>query len=74
MSLAQVNLIDPKIEVTAEPNFTFKLLAKGGVAPFTWLDHPLGTVGKFIDVETGKPLNGFFLVPGIERTGAHNFW
>ncbi|KAI0370038.1 glycoside hydrolase [Pilatotrama ljubarskyi] len=68
VSLASVNLVDPAINVTAGPNLTFTLSAQGGVAPFTWLDHPAGTVGFFADNATGLPLNGFFLIPGIDRT------
>lgn len=68
VSLAQANLVDPRIKTTSKSNFTFTLSAEGGVAPFTWLDHPFGTVGNFIDVTTGKPSNGFFLVPGISKT------
>ncbi|KAI0354764.1 glycoside hydrolase [Trametes cingulata] len=68
VSLASTNLVDPAINVTAGPNLTFTLSAQGGVAPFTWLDHPAGTVGFFADNTTGLPLNGFFLVPGIDRT------
>ncbi|KAI0673928.1 glycoside hydrolase [Trametes maxima] len=68
VSLATANLVDPAISVTSGPNLTFTLSAQGGVAPFTWLDHPAGTVGFFADNTTGLPLNGFFLVPGIDRT------
>ncbi|OSD01219.1 glycoside hydrolase family 2 protein [Trametes coccinea BRFM310] len=68
ISLASANLVDPAINVTAGSNLTFTLSAQGGVAPFTWLDHPAGTVGYFADNTTGLPLNGFFLVPGIDRT------
>ncbi|KAI0778937.1 glycoside hydrolase [Trametes elegans] len=68
ITLASANLVDPAIQVTAGPNLTFTLSALGGVAPFAWLDHPAGTVGFFADNTTGQPLNGFFLVPGIDRT------
>lgn len=71
VSLATANLVDPQINVTTGANLTFTLSARGGVAPFTWLDHPAGTVGFFADNETGLPSNGFFLVPGIDRTGKH---
>ncbi|KAI0358698.1 glycoside hydrolase [Trametes cingulata] len=67
-SLANSKLVDPKIKVTHKPNLTFTLSARGGVAPFTWIDHPAGTVGYFVDVATGKPLNGFYLIPGQDRT------
>ncbi len=50
---------------------TFTLSAQGGVAPFTWLDHPAGTVGFFQDKVTGRPANGFYLIPGIDRTCEH---
>ncbi|KAI0065586.1 glycoside hydrolase family 2 protein [Artomyces pyxidatus] len=66
-SLANATLVDPRIEVTHGPGLTFTLSAKGGVAPWTWLDHPSGTVGFFAD-KTGHPLNGFYLVPGADRT------
>lgn len=39
------------------------------MAPFTWLDHPSGTVGYFVDTASNKALNGFYLVPGADRTG-----
>ncbi|KAI0640219.1 glycoside hydrolase [Trametes polyzona] len=68
VSLATANLVDPQVSVTPGPNWTFTLSAKGGVAPFAWLDHPAGTVGFFADNTTGLPSNGFFLVPGIDRT------
>ena len=47
---------------------TFTLSAQGGVAAFAWLDHPAGTVGFFQDNNTGVPSNGFYLIPGIDRT------
>ncbi len=68
MSLAEANLVDPAISVTARDDFTFTLSARGGVAPFTWIDHPSGTVGVFKDNTTGLPLNGFYLIPGQDRT------
>ncbi|KAH9895190.1 glycoside hydrolase family 2 protein [Cubamyces lactineus] len=68
VSLANANLVDPQIKMTPGPDMTFTLSAQGGVAPFTWLDHPSGTVGYFADSTTGKPLNGFYLVPGMDRT------
>ncbi|KAF9010820.1 glycoside hydrolase family 2 protein [Cyathus striatus] len=67
-SLVEANLIDPKIAVTRHPNLTFTLSAKGGVGAWTWIDHPAGTVGIFVDTKTGQPSNGFFLVPEIDRT------
>ncbi|OBZ70764.1 Beta-mannosidase A [Grifola frondosa] len=66
--LSVANLVDPAIAVASGNNLTFTLSAKGGVAPWTWIDHPAGTVGYFADNETGAPLNGFYLVPGIDRT------
>jgi beta-mannosidase len=45
------------------------LSAKGGVGVWTWLDHPSGTVGYFIDTTTGLPSNGYYLIPRIDRTG-----
>ncbi|KAJ7757190.1 glycoside hydrolase family 2 protein [Mycena maculata] len=68
VSLANVPLVDPRIHMTATKNLTFTLSALGGVAPWTWLDHPAGTVGMFVDNTTGVPSNGFYLVPGIDRT------
>ncbi|KAJ7461141.1 glycoside hydrolase family 2 protein [Mycena latifolia] len=68
VSLANVTLVDPKIQMTISENLTFTLSALGGVAPWTWLDHPAGTVGVFVDNTTGLPSNGFYLVPGIDRT------
>ncbi|KZT29074.1 glycoside hydrolase family 2 protein [Neolentinus lepideus HHB14362 ss-1] len=67
-SLANTSLVDPAISMTAGSNYTFTLSAKGGVAPWTWLDHPSGTVGYFVDTTTGLPTNGFYLIPGIDRT------
>ncbi|KAI0935321.1 hypothetical protein AcW1_008721 [Taiwanofungus camphoratus] len=68
VSLAYANLVDPEISVTSGPDLTFTVSAQGGVAPYTWLDHPSGTVGYFVDNATNVPLNGFYLVPGIDRT------
>lgn len=48
---------------------TFTLSANGGVGAWTWLDHPAGTVGYFVDTKTNVPSNGFFLIPGREKTG-----
>jgi beta-mannosidase len=53
-------------------NITFTLSAKGGVAPWTWIDHPFGTVGVFVDVETNLPSNAFYLIPGQDRTGGRS--
>ena len=33
------------------------------------MDHPFETVGIFVDNTTGLPSNGFFLIPGQDRTG-----
>ncbi|KAJ7750828.1 glycoside hydrolase family 2 protein [Mycena metata] len=68
VSLAEASLIDPEIQITSTENLTFTLSALGGVAPWTWLDHPAGTVGVFVDNTTRLPSNGFYLVPGIDRT------
>ncbi|KAI0309749.1 glycoside hydrolase family 2 protein [Amylostereum chailletii] len=68
ISLANATLLDPQIQVTSSDNSTFTLSAQGGVAPWTWIDHPSGTVGVFVDQETGRPLNAFYLVPGFNRT------
>ncbi|KAF8184658.1 glycoside hydrolase [Mycena galopus ATCC 62051] len=68
VSLADVSLIDPQIQISSTEDLTFTLSAVGGVAPWTWLDHPAGTVGVFVDNTTGLPSNGFYLVPGIDRT------
>ncbi|KAF8069886.1 glycoside hydrolase family 2 protein [Lyophyllum atratum] len=67
-SLANARLVDPQISVTRSQDLTFTLSAKGGVAPWTWLDHPAGTVGVFVDKKTSLPSNGFYLIPGIDRT------
>ncbi|KAH7906820.1 glycoside hydrolase family 2 protein [Hygrophoropsis aurantiaca] len=67
-SLAYANLVDPEIAVTATDDYTFTLSAKGGVAVWAWLDHPYGTVGYFVDPATQFPTNGFYLIPGIDRT------
>ncbi|KIJ68032.1 glycoside hydrolase family 2 protein [Hydnomerulius pinastri MD-312] len=67
-SLAYASLVDPEITVTAGDSYTFTLSAKGGVGAWTWLDHPYGTVGYFMDTTTGLASNGFYLIPGIDRT------
>ncbi|KAJ6476699.1 glycoside hydrolase family 2 protein [Mycena vitilis] len=66
-SLADVPLVDPQIQVNSSADLTFTLSAHG-VAPWTWMDHPAGTVGLFVDTTTGLPSNGFYLIPGIDRT------
>ena len=68
VSLAQAQLVDPAIEVTSNNDLTFTLSAKGGVGVYAWLDHPAGTVGYFEDSSTGNVANGFYLIPGIDRT------
>lgn len=68
VSLAYSNLVDPQIAVIASDNYTFTLSAKGGVGAWTWLDHPSGSVGYFLDPATGLPSNGYYLIPGIDRT------
>ena len=67
-SLAKAHLVDPAIQVVYGHGLTFRLSAKGGVAAWTWIDHPSGTVGVFVDSNSQKPLNGFFLIPGQDRT------
>ncbi|EIW83456.1 glycoside hydrolase family 2 protein [Coniophora puteana RWD-64-598 SS2] len=67
-SLADAKLVDPQISMTSSSNLTFTLSAKGGVAPWTWIDHPAGTVGYFVDAATERPSNGFYLIPGLDRT------
>ncbi|TDL26125.1 glycoside hydrolase [Rickenella mellea] len=67
-TLANAHLIDPQIQITPTSDMKFTLSAKGGVAPFTWIDHPAGTVGYFVDDTTGEASNGFYLVPGMDRT------
>ncbi|KAI0030346.1 glycoside hydrolase [Vararia minispora EC-137] len=69
VSLADATLIDPEIQMTSSGNMTFTVSARGGVAAWTWLEHPFGTVGVFVDSATGLPLNAFYLVPGVDRTG-----
>ncbi|KAK7448798.1 hypothetical protein VKT23_013528 [Stygiomarasmius scandens] len=66
--LSNSSLVDPMISVTRNDDLTFTLSAKGGVAPWTWFEHPFGTVGVFFDNDTGLPSDGFYLVPGIDRT------
>lgn len=68
-SLREATIVDPKISVTRHSDLSFTLSAKGGVAPWTWIDHPVGTIGVFVDTKTGLPSNGFYLIPGIDRTG-----
>jgi len=68
VSLAEAELVDPEISINRGDNYTFTLSAQGGVAPYAWLDHPSGTVGYFVDTATNNPSNGFYLVPGIDRT------
>ncbi|KAE9405255.1 hypothetical protein BT96DRAFT_916211 [Gymnopus androsaceus JB14] len=43
-------------------------LSKGGVAPWTWIEHPQGTIGVFVDAATGVITNGFYLIPGIPKS------
>ena len=69
-SLANANLVDPEVQLTHEGDLVFTLSAKGGVAPWTWLEHPAGSIGYFADNATGRPSNGFYLVPEIDRTRA----
>jgi beta-mannosidase len=52
--------MDPQIEVSrhgTRDNLVFTLSAIA-VAPWTWIDHPSGTVGHFVDTLTGMPSNG----------------
>lgn len=74
VSLANASLVDPEIEIARSDNYTFTLSAKGGVAAYTWMDHPTGTVGIFVDSATHRPSNGFFLIPGQDRTGNSSRW
>ena len=67
--LSEASLVDPEIAVTHTEGLTFEISARGGVGAWTWLDHPAGTVGYFAEPATAKPLNGFYLIPGITRTG-----
>jgi beta-mannosidase len=60
--------VNPEIKVTRGKDLTFTLSARGGVAAWTWVDHPAGTVGYFVDKKTNVPTNGFYLIPGIDRT------
>jgi len=68
ISLANATLVDPQISVQGNSDLEFTLSAKGGVGAFTWLDHPRGTIGYFVDTATNVPTNGFFLIPGQDRT------
>ncbi|KAA1472783.1 glycoside hydrolase [Dentipellis sp. KUC8613] len=71
-SLSISSLVDPKITITpgkaSTGEMSFTVSAAGGVGPWTWLDHPAGTVGYFVDSVTGQPSNGFYLIPGQDRT------
>lgn len=67
-SLAGANLVDPQITLSHQGDLTFTVSAKGGVGVWTWLDHPAGTVGYFEDANSGILTNGFFLIPGIDRS------
>ncbi|KAH8077515.1 glycoside hydrolase family 2 protein [Cristinia sonorae] len=67
-SLAVANLVDPQVLLTHKTGLTFTVSAKEGVAAWAWIDHPAGTVGYFADTSTGLPSNGFFLIPGEDRT------
>lgn len=67
-SLAGANLVDPQITLSHQGDLTFTVSAKGGVGVWTWLDHPAGTVGYFEDASSGILTNGFFLIPGIDRS------
>jgi len=68
VSLAYANLVDPEIVVSAGDNYTLTLSAQGDIGAWTWLDHQYRTVGYLVDTTTGNPSNGFYLVPGIDRT------
>lgn len=61
VSLAQANLSDPQIQVSGKIKsgnvYSFDL-SSDAVAPWTWIDHPAGTVGYFADDATGLPSNG----------------
>ena len=63
--------MDPRIYVTSHGDLTFTLSAKGGVGAWTWLDHPANTVGYFFDTKTKVPSNGFYLIPGQDRTSQY---
>jgi hypothetical protein len=69
VSLASANLVDPNISLTPTTDLEFLLTANGGVGVFTWLDHPSGTVGSFVDANSGVPSNGYFLIPNQDRKG-----
>ena len=62
VSLAEAKLVDPGIMLTysnATKNFTVE--ATTGVAAWTWLDYPAGTVANFDS-------NAFLLLPGQPRS------
>ncbi|THU97773.1 glycoside hydrolase [Dendrothele bispora CBS 962.96] len=46
-SLANASIVDPMIEIARNDDLTFTLSAKGGVAPWTWLEHPAKQRGGF---------------------------
>ncbi|KAL1964799.1 hypothetical protein VTN77DRAFT_6666 [Rasamsonia byssochlamydoides] len=57
----EAKLVDPQIELSYnEATKKFTVEAKSGVALYTWLDYPAGTVGYFDD-------NSFVLRPGQPR-------
>ena len=56
--------------MTAGDDLTFTLSAEDGVCAWTWLDHPAGTVGYFLDTAKNIPVNGFYHIPGTDRAGA----
>ncbi|KAF7977722.1 hypothetical protein HWV62_2782 [Athelia sp. TMB] len=60
VSLAEANLSDPQIKVSSKVSGDAILftLSSSRVAPWTWIDHPLHTIGYFEDSESGAPLNG----------------
>ncbi|KAI0075653.1 glycoside hydrolase family 2 protein [Panus rudis PR-1116 ss-1] len=68
VSLGQISLPNPQLNLTHTSDLTFTVSAHGGVAAWTWLDHPAGTIGYFVDVQTNIPTNGFYLIPGRDRT------
>lgn len=58
----QANLVDPEIKLSYdEDTMTFTVEATKGVALYTWLDYPAGTVGYF-------DANSFVLAPGKPKT------
>lgn len=59
--LANHALANPKLSVSYDYIFnSFVVQAKGGVAAWVWLDHPVGVCGNFEE-------NGFWMLPREQK-------